>query len=277
MVKKLYPTYSQSIWLLLMLIPFTMVGVVILMIFHLMDDTVALSIVYTLSLGLTIWWGLKNRKSYSFKRAPFSISMLLVTFLLLMSFHFVTEPVLDLLPQPEGLIKMMTEMAQYPALMFLTLVLLGPILEELLFRGIILDGYLKNYSPLMSALVSGFLFALVHGNLTQGVGAFFMGLVVGLLYWRVRSLIFCILLHMLINFVAFLGMIFSTPEELTKTTRDTIGNDQTYFIVYAVSCIVCVACGWYLWNTYIKPEQPLLTQKPLQPVAEEVIVPTTEA
>lgn len=277
MVKKLYPTYSQSVWLLLMLIPFTMVGVVILMIFHLMDDTVALSIVYTLSLGLTIWWGLKNRKSYSFERAPFSIFMLLVTFLLLMSFHLVTEPVLDLLPQPEGLIKMMTEMAQYPALMFLTLVLLGPILEELLFRGIILDGYLKNYSPLMSALVSGFLFGLVHGNLTQGMGAFFMGLVVGLLYWRVRSIVFCILLHMLINFVAFLGMVFSTPEELTKTTRDMIGNDQTYFIVYAVSCIVCVACGWYLWNTYIKPEQPLLTQKSLQPVAEEVVVPSTEA
>lgn len=262
-MKKSYPSYVQAAGLLLLILPFSALGIIILMVFHLAEDTYSLTIVYSVGLGLTVYFGMRGRKKYSFEWTPFPLSLLLVTLTFILSFHFIMEPLVSLLPEPEGLINVMTDLMRYPLLAFLTISLVGPILEELLFRGVILDGFLKNYSPLMSALVSGFLFALVHGNLTQGIGAFFMGVVVALLYWRVRSISFCIVLHMLINFIACVSMFYTAPENVTKSTRDMIGNDPLYYTLYVSFFLLFVSCGWYLWLTYIRPVQSLLTLKPI--------------
>lgn len=270
-MKKSYPTYAQAVGLLLLLIPFAALGIFILMPFHLADDTLFLSVIYSLSLGLTVYFGMRGRKNYSFEWTPFPLSLLLVTLVFILSFHLVMEPLMNLLPEPEGLIRVMTEMMKYPVVALLTIALIGPILEELLFRGVILDGFLKNYSPLMSALVSGFLFAVVHGNLTQGIGAFFMGFVVALLYWRVRSITFCIALHILINFIAFSSMFYTDPENATKSTREMMANDPLYYAVYAGSFLLLVGGGWFLWNNYVRPVQPLLTLKPTAPVDQGAI------
>jgi len=152
---------------------------------------------------------------------------------------------------------------QMPILAFLTIVVLAPLLEELLFRGIILDGYLKNYSPVNSILISAFLFALIHGNLAQGIGAFVMGIVMGLLYWRTKSLLLCIALHFTNNLTAFLAMI-ADPESIDSesTTRELINNDSIYFVVYLMFCLLLATTGWYLWVKHMKPVSDLLIKKP---------------
>jgi fluoride ion exporter CrcB/FEX len=155
-------------------------------------------------------------------------------------------------------------MIQMPIIAFITIVLLAHLLEELLFRGIILDGYLKNYSPINSIVVSAFLFALIHGNLAQGIGAFMMGVVAGLLYWRTKSLLLCIALHFSNNFTAFLAMM-ADPENMTSeaTLRQLIDNDGTYYIIYVMFCLLLATTGWYLWDKYLKPARELLTKKPV--------------
>jgi membrane protease YdiL (CAAX protease family) len=72
---------------------------------------------------------------------------------------------------------------------------LAPVLEEMLFRGIILRSFLKRYPRGVAIAHSAGLFGLAHWNLYQFVGAMGLGLLAGWLYERTRSLWPCIALH----------------------------------------------------------------------------------
>ncbi len=78
---------------------------------------------------------------------------------------------------------------------FATLVIAAPVLEEFIFRGIILDGLLKKYSPYRAILVSSLLFAIVHLNPWQFITAFIMGAFIGWVYYRTGSLSMAIIIH----------------------------------------------------------------------------------
>jgi hypothetical protein len=73
--------------------------------------------------------------------------------------------------------------------------LIAPMVEEMLFRGIILRSFLNQYRRWPSIFGSALLFGLSHMNVYQGVVAFIGGIVMGWLYERTRSLWPSILLH----------------------------------------------------------------------------------
>ena len=77
--------------------------------------------------------------------------------------------------------------------------LLAPVLEEMLFRGVILRSFLIQYAKWPAIVASAVIFGVAHMNLYQ----FFVGLVLGTflgwLYQRTRSLVPCIVLHMAYN------------------------------------------------------------------------------
>lgn len=83
--------------------------------------------------------------------------------------------------------------------MFLYASLLGPISEELLFRGLLLRT-LQPYGKKFAILATAFLFGMFHGNMIQTPYAFAVGLVLG--YVAVEySLGWAVLLHVLNNMV----------------------------------------------------------------------------
>lgn len=73
--------------------------------------------------------------------------------------------------------------------------LLAPVLEEMLFRGLILRGLLTRYPPSTAIVHSAALFGLAHFNIYQFFVAFSTGIVLGLAWQRTRSLWPCVLLH----------------------------------------------------------------------------------
>ncbi|MBI5394734.1 MAG: CPBP family intramembrane metalloprotease [Verrucomicrobia bacterium] len=80
-----------------------------------------------------------------------------------------------------------------------TLVLVAPVTEELLFRGVILHGFLSRYTVKTSVVVSAILFGLMHLNpwqLTSGIG---LGLLLGWWLVRTHSLLPCLAGHALLN------------------------------------------------------------------------------
>lgn len=77
--------------------------------------------------------------------------------------------------------------------------ILGPVCEELLFRGL-LAGRLARYGQKPAALVSALLFGLYHANVSQFFYAFALGLLLAYAYFYTGSLKAPILLHMLFNF-----------------------------------------------------------------------------
>jgi hypothetical protein len=82
-------------------------------------------------------------------------------------------------------------------------VLVGPIVEELIFRGVILNGMLDNYKSSRKALLlSALIFGLSHVKIIQAIPAFFWGLVFGYFFYRTKSILLCIALHIIANAVA---------------------------------------------------------------------------
>jgi sodium transport system permease protein len=81
----------------------------------------------------------------------------------------------------------------------LCLALLPAICEELAFRGFILSGLHRRFRPRNAVLLSSFLFALFHLNVFLFLPAFVLGVVLGLLTVRSRSVVPAVLFHFLYN------------------------------------------------------------------------------
>ena len=79
-------------------------------------------------------------------------------------------------PMPESLVEAFLQLRANWIAFILLGVLLAPITEELLFRGLILRGLLQHYSVNRAVVLSALLFAMVHLSPWQFTGAFVFGL-----------------------------------------------------------------------------------------------------
>jgi len=86
--------------------------------------------------------------------------------------------------------------------------ILGPIIEEIIFRGILLKGLFQNNRPLKAILISSILFAVFHFNLLQFFVAICLGFLLGFEYYKTKSIGNTILLHAFANLIALLGRYF---------------------------------------------------------------------
>jgi membrane protease YdiL (CAAX protease family) len=98
------------------------------------------------------------------------------------------------------------------------LVIVAPITEELLFRGVILRGLLGRYPRGVAVLLTALLFAAVHMNPWQFISAFFLGVAFGWFYLRTGSILLCILAHAISNglFVLFTSLSVDIPGLTTQ-------------------------------------------------------------
>lgn len=79
-------------------------------------------------------------------------------------------------------------------------VLLGPVMEEIVFRKILIDRTVK-YGERNAMFLSALLFALFHMNLFQFFYAFGIGLIFAYIYIKSRRIEYSIAFHMIINFM----------------------------------------------------------------------------
>ncbi|MBQ9069964.1 MAG: CPBP family intramembrane metalloprotease [Clostridia bacterium] len=84
-------------------------------------------------------------------------------------------------------------------LIILVAVIIGPIVEELIFRKLLMDK-LGMYGDRIAILVSAVAFGIFHGNLYQLFYAFLLGLLLAYVYSKTSNILYPILLHMLMNF-----------------------------------------------------------------------------
>jgi membrane protease YdiL (CAAX protease family) len=103
--------------------------------------------------------------------------------------------------------------ASFPkrAAMALAIILVGPALEEILFRGALFRPMLKNYSGWLVIGVSAVLFALAHPLRQEWLPVFLLGLVLGYVRRGSGSLVPSTLMHASFNAVAFYSMAAHRP------------------------------------------------------------------
>jgi len=81
----------------------------------------------------------------------------------------------------------------------LRIIIIGPILEEIYFRGIIQKILSKKIKPFVAILISSLLFSLGHLDFNQFLSFFLIGLIIGTLYYKTNNLLLVIILHVVAN------------------------------------------------------------------------------
>ncbi len=97
----------------------------------------------------------------------------------------------------------------------LSVVVIGPIVEELLFRGLVFHYLEQIRGGWFPIVISGIVFGIWHGEPVQCVYTAIMGIAFGVVYAKVRDLRVVILLHMLNNFLSTLPPAIDT--EIVQT------------------------------------------------------------
>lgn len=120
---------------------------------------------------------------------------------------------------------------------YLSIGLLAPLAEELVFRGAILRSLLQWTSrPWIAIALSALFFAAAHMNPAQLPHAFLIGLLLGWLYYRTNSIIPGMVYHWVNNSVAYVMYNLYPDPDLTLT--QLFGSEWTALM--AVGCSLCI-------------------------------------
>ncbi len=90
------------------------------------------------------------------------------------------------------------------AIAFILVGLWAPVAEEVFFRGFAMSGLANRYGLAMAVVLSSALFALAHLDIASLVPTFILGLALGWVYLRTRSIWPCIFVHGLHNTMALI-------------------------------------------------------------------------
>ena len=102
--------------------------------------------------------------------------------------------------------------------LFVTIICAGiliPIVEEILFRGLIFNRIKCQYNFVAGLLISSLLFGIYHGNIVQGIYATLLGIFLGFAYHKTKSILIPIFIHMGGNtFVSIYGKLGENEENI---------------------------------------------------------------
>lgn len=140
---------------------------------------------------------------------------------------------------------------------YVSLGLLGPVAEEFVFRGAILrrllDSTDKRWHWPAVALTAA-LFATVHGNWAQGINAFALGLLLGWMYMRTRSLVPGVAFHIANNTISYITCRM-LPDSADKTLVEIYGGDMTHVWLAVAFSLMIFAAALYQLNVRMSHKQ----------------------
>lgn len=116
-------------------------------------------------------------------------------------------------------------------LQVINIVVLPPMVEELMFRGLIYGRLRERLKVPSAVLVSALIFALAHMNLVQIPYAFLLGILIAYIYEKTKSILFPMLFH-------FMSNLFSVVLTYFKPAK--VLYDSQIAFVLMVACSVAV-------------------------------------
>ncbi|MCE9501342.1 MAG: CPBP family intramembrane metalloprotease, partial [Leptospira sp.] len=171
------------------------------------------------SLGLTIWFGFRKTKLPFLEVFPLKAPplLLLIPLILISTGGSILCSEIDnifryFVPVPQFFFEMLKDIfnPKFVVASFLAVCVLAPISEEFLLRGIILKGFLANYSKWKAILLSALLFSLMHMNPLQFVSTFLVGIFAAWLITRTNNLTLTVILHFFFNFLPWVLINFTS-------------------------------------------------------------------
>ncbi|MFP4555770.1 MAG: CPBP family intramembrane glutamic endopeptidase [Bacteroidales bacterium] len=252
---KPYPSIPQSIGIIGLVILGMIVFGPIMLLGELIGEEPAILIYYIFGIGIPLWIIYAVKRVYV-KDASFNFKVdnkRIIPYILLATIGLqlaITLPISNLIPLPDWAKEMFEQLATKSSniYVFLTIVVVAPVLEEFIFRGIMLDGLLKRYSPHKAIIVSSILFGFVHLNPWQLTSAFILGLFIGWVYFKTRSISIAIIIHAFNNFTATLPIFMGATDDPVEESLVDIAGGLTNLILVISSALVVFLLMLYLIN-----------------------------
>ncbi|RPD40223.1 CPBP family intramembrane glutamic endopeptidase [Chitinophaga barathri] len=196
--------------------------------------------IYLLSGVSVILCTLINKKD-NFRLIP-KINISVETFLLAFSMALALVMVKDglgyLLPFPTWPELSFTSIHTGSGYAIIVSVMLAAFMEELLFRGIMMEALMQRYSGGVALLQSSLLFMLAHPDPAQMPGTFLLGLLTGFFYLRLRDLCSCFLIHLTHN--------VATALLISAGTFQFMAASPVMYLMIIAGCIVVLTAGYFM-------------------------------
>ena len=111
-----------------------------------------------------------------------------------------------LIKMPDGGLGSINEMFNSSGIIpaVLTAVILAPVLEEIIFRGLIFNKLNSKLSTTAAIIISALIFGIYHMNIVQGLNAFVLGIVFAYIYSKTYNLWICIIAHFVNNLLSLI-------------------------------------------------------------------------
>lgn len=190
-----------------------------------------------------------TKKKLNFNFSPANFYTYLLIFPLMLGMMFIAEFITSQIPTTgpffgkyyDFFSELMNQLTDDPVIMIITAVIMAPIFEEIIFRGIIQKGLInKGVKPWKAILSASIIFGIVHANPWQFVGAVLLGCVLGLVYFKTKSLLLPMLLHGFNNLCSSILIIYTKNESFADAFK------VSEWIILAVG-IVLFSFFYYLF------------------------------
>ncbi len=153
------------------------------------------------------------------------VQRVLPVFLLGISFNIVVSLLLEVVPFPQDWVD--SYMANSGSLgegnmyvNFIAVVIIAPLVEEIVFRGLVYTRLKKGMPALVAAVLSSLLFGVMHGTIIWFCYTFVFGMLLIWCFEKFRSLAANVLLHISFNLT---GQVLSMASDITETAMWVIG------------------------------------------------------
>lgn len=204
---------------------------------------------YPLTMGLMIGLTLLyrrlrggNRRLGRYAARGLNPALILWGMLLMTATDVVLEPLLQLLPEIPDFYG-----RGWRAL--LLTVVMAPLAEEFLCRGILLDAARAKGGAAYGLFFSALFFGVIHFHPAAVVNAFVMGLLLGFIYIRSNSLYIAVILHAFNNALAMLLLTLGYGHTTLYELMSAHGMKMLYTAVYGVSLGLFLVAGYMVWKT----------------------------
>jgi membrane protease YdiL (CAAX protease family) len=228
---KSYPGFLQAVWLVvlrtlivvLISLPILIAGISI------NRNLIFKLIIPTFAVGVVLWYGQKKTNTSfkeSFPLSPIRLSFLFPILIILIGLIIISAEIATLvnliIPMSESTVLTLLEFFnKNSSVVIIVAVIIGPFIEEFLFRGLILRAFLTRYSIAKSVLLSALLFGIYHLDIYTFPSAFLFGVFSGWLFTKTRSLLPCIFIHAINNtlIIVFMFLIFPQISAHVETRK----------------------------------------------------------
>lgn len=130
---------------------------------------------------------------------------------------------------------LMQEVNYSSVIAILSTAVLGPILEECIFRGVVYNKLKSSFSVKTAFILTSILFSVYHFNVVQGIYTFFFSMLITYVYEKSDNLLGAILVHCSGNLAVSIILPFLLRQ---------------HFIVIQIILLICMLLGVFTLKKY---------------------------